>query len=276
MLNDTGCFISGQTGRLAPADAVLYGLRNETCTVPSIPLVVGSILSKKLAEGTEKLVLDVKVGNGGFSDTYEAAHELGTALVGVARGAGLDCSAFLTSMERPLGRAVGNALEVQESIACLQGGGPEDLRELVVALAGHPDAADVLASGACYERFARMVRGQGGHLDRPLQGSGCTETTVTATKTAVVQTVDAYGIGRAAFLLGAGRMSAGAAVDFGVGIRLCIAPGDPVQPGQPLFTLVHRDGFQLEKAALLATEAVHLGDALPQVPPLLRAVINPD
>ena len=276
VLNDVGCFITGQTGRLAPADSVLYGLRNETCTVPSIPLVVGSILSKKLAEGTETLILDVKVGNGGFSSTLDAAENLATALVRVAKGAGLACTARLTSMERPLGRTVGNGLEVEESIACLKGEGPADLIEIVVALANHPNAADVLASGACYQRFERMVAAQGGRLDQPLQGGGCAESIVVADRSGIVQQVDAYGIGRAAFVLGAGRLSAGAPVDFGVGLRLAVAPGDEVTAGQPLFTLVHRDEHQLERARALATEAVLIGDNTPIVPPLLRALIDLD
>ncbi|NCG21219.1 MAG: thymidine phosphorylase [Rhodobacterales bacterium] len=276
VLNDVGCFITGQTGTLAPADSVLYGLRNETCTVPSIPLVVGSILSKKLAEGTETLVLDVKVGNGGFSDTLEIARELATVLVRVANGAGLKCTAQLTSMERPLGRTVGNGLEVEESIACLQGNGPADLIEIVVALANHPLAAEVLASGACYDRFERMVAAQGGSLNEPLQGAGCAEVTVVAERSGIVQQVDAYGIGRAAFVLGAGRLSAGAPVDFGVGLRLAVSPGDVVEAGQPLFALIHRDGHQLELATKLATDAVQVGIQAPNVPPLLRDFIRLD
>ncbi len=162
VLREVGAFISGQTASLAPADRVLYALRNETCTVESIPLIVGSILSKKLAEGVQRLVLDVKTGSGAFMTTPEASRALAEALVRVAQGAGVSCSAHFTAMDRPLGSAVGNALEVRESVDCLQGGGPDDLRELVVALADDPRAAEVLASGRAYPRFLAMVEGQGG------------------------------------------------------------------------------------------------------------------
>ena len=164
VLDTVGCFISGQTATLAPADRILYALRNETQTVESIPFIVGSILSKKLAEGVSELVLDVKTGSGAFMETLSDAQRLARSLVDVATGAGLQCSATISEMGRPLGEMVGHALEVQESIECLKGEGPDDLRELVVTLAGHPDAADILASGRAYARFQQMVAAQGGDL----------------------------------------------------------------------------------------------------------------
>ena len=188
-LADVGCFITGQTGQLAPADRVLYALRNETCTVPSIPLITGSILSKKLAAGVSRLIMDVKTGSGAFMERTEDARLLARTLVDVAKGAGMDCEARITAMDRPLGRAIGNAVEVEESIALLQGGGPADLRELIVDLANHPDAARVLASGAAYERFARMVSAQGGDVTAERLGGGVREVVVEAQEDGVIETV---------------------------------------------------------------------------------------
>ncbi len=273
-LASVGAFISGQTASLAPADKVLYGLRNETCTVESIPLIVGSILSKKLAEGVSRLVLDVKTGSGAFMKTPKASRELAEALVRVAKGAGVGCSAHITAMDRPLGVAVGNALEVRESVDCLKGGGPDDLRALVLALAGHPKAAAVLASGAAYPRFLAMVEAQGGDasaVDRgALRGeAGVTERVVTATRGGVVSEVDAGCVGRAAFVLGAGRRRAEDSVDLGVGARVHVNPGDTVVAGQPLITLIHRDGHSLEEALTFVAGGVRVGEGPPEVLPLI-------
>jgi thymidine phosphorylase len=264
---------------VAPADKVLYGLRNETCTVESIPLIVGSILSKKLAEGVQRLVLDVKTGSGAFMKTPEASRELAEALVRVAKGAGVDCSAHITAMDRPLGRAVGNALEVRESADCLKGGGPDDLRELVVALAGHPKAAEVLASGAAYPRFLAMVEAQGGDPAAVDGGvlhgeAGVSERVVVAPRDGVITQVDAGGVGRAAFVLGAGRRRAEDAVDMGVGAVVHVKPGDVVVSGQPLVTLVHREGHALSEALAFVEEGVRVGDEAVDVLPLLVASVR--
>ncbi len=274
VLSTVGAFISGQTASLAPADRVLYALRNETCTVESIPLIVGSILSKKLAEGVSRLVLDVKTGSGAFMKTPEASRELAEALVRVARGAGVDCSAHITAMDRPLGVAVGNALEVREAAACLKGEGPADLAELVVTLAGHPRAAEVLAGGAAYPRFLAMVEAQGGD-PRAVDGgaldgeAGVAEEVVVAGRDGVVERVDAGGVGRAAFVLGAGRRRAEDAVDMGVGARVHVNPGDVVAKGQPLVTLVHRDGHALEEALVFVGNGVVVGDGPCDALPLI-------
>ena len=159
ILNTVGCFINGQTSDLAPADKRLYALRDETATVASIPLIVASILSKKLAEGTEKLILDVKMGSGGFMPDLLRARELANALVTVAKGAGLDCEAMITRMDRPLGKTIGNGLEVMEAIRVLQGKGPKDLIDLTVSLAQHDDAARHRAP----LRAARPRRGGANH-----------------------------------------------------------------------------------------------------------------
>jgi len=274
VLGTVGAFISGQTASLAPADKVLYALRNETCTVESIPLIVGSILSKKLAEGVSRLVLDVKTGSGAFMKTPEASRELAEALVRVARGAGVDCSAHITAMDRPLGEAVGNALEVREAAACLKGEGPADLAELVVTLAGHPRAAEILASGAAYSRFLAMVEAQGGD-PRTVDGGvldgerGVAEEVVVARRDGVVEQVDAGNVGRAAFVLGAGRRRADDAVDMGVGARVHVNPGDAVTKGQPLVTLIHRDGHALREALAYVGDGVVVGDGPSEALPLV-------
>jgi thymidine phosphorylase len=268
-----GCFITGQTGEVAPADRVLYGLRNEIQAVESIPLIVGSILSKKLAAGLEHLVLDVKCGSGAFMKTPERAAALAAALREVAVGAGVRCEAFITEMDRPLGVACGNALEVEESIDCLKGGGPDDLRELTVALAQDPRAAEVLASGRAYERFERMVEAQGGRLDRPLLGGGAKERVIEADRDGVVQRADAWELGRAAFVLGAGRRRAEDPVDPGVGLKVWVKPGDRVSRGQPLVTVVHR-ATALDEALGMVGAAVQIGEAEVSPAPLIHAVIG--
>jgi pyrimidine-nucleoside phosphorylase len=272
VLGDVSCFISGQTSELAPADRVLYGLRNETSTVESIPLIVGSILSKKLAEGVERLVLDVKTGSGAFMQTREDAFALAEALVRVARGSGVDCTALITAMDRPLGCGIGNRLEVIEAVKCLKGGGPSDLREIVVALSGDASAGSLLDSGAAFERFGRMVEAQGGDraaLDDfdKLEGAGCSARTVLAKRSGYVQKIDALAMGRAAFMLGAGRRRAEDPVDFGVGIQLHLKPGAAVAAGQPVLDIVHRDGFRLGEALRIIEDGLVLGEeTLPSIP----------
>lgn len=280
VLADVGCFITGQTAQLAPADRILYALRNETCTVESIPLIVGSILSKKLAEGVHRLVLDVKTGSGAFMETEAQSWELANALVRVARGAGLECDAVVTAMDRPLGNAVGNAIEVTESVACLKGEGPEDLRTVVLALTDHPEATAVLRSGRAFERFQRMVEAQGGDpaaLDDPtaLRGSGVGEAVVVAERPGFVQRVDARAIGDAAFVLGAGRQRAEDPVDHGVGLWVHAEPGQQVAVGQPIATLLHRDGKQLDRAFRLVHRGVVIGEEPVEVSPLIRGRVEP-
>ena len=258
VLADVGCFISGQTGTLCPADRILYGLRDETATVASVPLITASILSKKLAEGLDRLVLDVKSGSGAFMKTRTRARELADSLVRVGRGAGVDTKAHITDMGQPLGRAVGNALEVQEAVACLQGRGPSAVNDLVCTLSGEPEQARaVLAGGEGYEVFARMVRAQGGDLERPLRGSGCATRVVEASRSGSVERCDALGIGRAAFVLGAGRVKASDPVHHGVGLEVHVHRGDLVEAGQPLVTL-HHAGAGLDEALAAVDEAITL------------------
>ena len=239
-LEEVGCFISGQTTALAPADRILYALRNETATVPSIPLITGSILSKKLAEGVSRLVLDVKCGSGAFMKTRTEARALAESLTRVGNLAGVDTQAHITEMFEPLGTAVGNALEVEESIACLQGGGPSTVVELVAKLSGEPARAkEILASGSAYRRFVAMVEAQGGDLSRPLRGGGCERVVVNAPSTGVVKLCDAEGIGKAVHTLGGGRTHADQAIHHGVGVLVHAHCGDHVDAGQPIATVVH-------------------------------------
>jgi len=257
---------------------VLYGLRNETSTVESIPLIVGSILSKKLAEGVERLVLDVKTGSGAFMQRRSDAFALAEALVRVAKGSGVECSALSTAMDRPLGCGIGNRLEVVEAVECLQGGGPSDLREIVVALSGDASAGGILDSGSAYERFGRMVEAQGGDrralddLDK-LEGAGCARHTVGATRSGYIHQVDALAMGRAAFMLGAGRRRAEDAVDFGVGIQLHCKPGALVEVGQPILDVVHRDGFRLAEALRIIDEGLVFGDEAPPSIPMVHGSV---
>ena len=252
VLEEVGCFISGQTGQLAPADRTLYALRNETGTVPSIPLITGSILSKKLAEGLDKLVLDVKCGSGAFMKTRSDAEALASSLVRVGTLAGVEVEAHISDMFQPLGTAVGNALEVEESIACLQGGGPQSLRSLVCSLSGDPEsAAEALDSGRAYEVFCRMVAAQGGDLDAPLKGGACKRWVLESPRSGTVRRCDALGVGEASFILGAGRPRALDPVHHGVGVLVHHHVGDKVAAGEPLATLVHHErGFEQARRLL--------------------------
>jgi len=262
VLERVGCFISGQTADIAPADRILYALRDETHTVNSVPLIVASILSKKIAAGVQRLVLDVKVGSGAFMKTPEQAAKLAESLVQVARGAGLDCSAHVTAMDRPVGEAIGNALEVQESVACLKGEGPEDLRSLVLGLTDHPDAREVLRSGRAFDRFVQMVEAQGGDA-RALDamGEGLPPRLVRAPSAGVVMKTCAYGLGRAAFLLGAGRRHAGDRIHPDVGLRLLVKPGDSVESGQPICEVYCLDDAAFESTQRMVEEACPVGSS---------------
>lgn len=234
IIKEVGCFICGQTGELAPADRILYALRNETSTVPSIPLIVGSILSKKIAAGIKNLVLDVKWGSGAFMKNKADALELANSLKRVGEGAGMRVRAELTDMNQPLGRAVGNALEVEESIQCLKGEGPPDLSKLICRLIGDPKAESLLSSGQAFSRFERMVHAQGGNLSLPFQGQGCKDLVFEAPHDGVVTQCDAYNIGMAAFVLGAGRSQASLPIHHGVGVWVDAKCKDQVVKGQPL------------------------------------------
>ncbi|MEV1291296.1 thymidine phosphorylase [Pseudonocardia sp. NPDC049635] len=247
-LADVGAVICATTPTLAPADRRLYALRDVTGTVESVPLIASSIMSKKLAEGTGGLVLDVKVGSGAFMKTTARAAELADAMTAIGAAHGLPTTALLTDMSRPLGRCVGNALEVAESVEVLRGGGPADVVALTVALATEMlalagitgvDPAAVLSSGAAYDVWERMIAAQGGAPSAPLPVAGHVET-VTADRSGIFAGADALAVGTAAWRLGAGRARKEDPVQAGAGVRLLVAPGDEVRAGTPLLEL-HTD-----------------------------------
>jgi thymidine phosphorylase len=247
-LADIGAVICATTPTLAPADRKLYALRDVTGTVESIPLIASSIMSKKIAEGTGGLVLDVKVGSGAFMKTEARARELAGTMVRIGAAHGLPTTALLTDMAVPLGRAVGNALEVAESVEVLRGGGPADVVELTVALAREMlalagitdvDPAEVLASGAAYLVWQRMIAAQGGDPSAPLPAATHVEP-VLAARSGVLSRCDALAVGVAAWRLGAGRARKEDAVQAAAGVLLLASPGDEVEAGQPLLEL-HTD-----------------------------------
>jgi thymidine phosphorylase len=256
-LADVGAVICATTPTLAPADRKLYALRDVTGTVESIPLIASSIMSKKIAEATAGLVLDVKVGTGAFMKSLEQAGELAETMVAIGAAHGLPTTALLTDMSVPLGRAVGNALEVAEAVEVLRGGGPADVVELTVALAAEmlalagldADPREVLASGKAYETWQRMIAAQGGDPTAPLPTAAHVET-VTADRDGTFA-CDALAVGIAAWRLGAGRARKEDGVQAGAGIQLLVAPGAEVAEGDPLLEL-HTDTPQAVGWALAA------------------------
>ncbi|MEU4764677.1 thymidine phosphorylase [Actinosynnema sp. NPDC023794] len=280
-LRSVGAVICAATTGLAPADKKLYALRDVTGTVEAIPLIASSIMSKKIAEGAEALVLDVKVGSGAFMKSLDQARALATALVSIGVDHGLRISALLTDMSVPLGRAVGNAVEVAESVEVLQGNGPSDVIDLTVTLAEEmlsragisASPRDVLASGEAYETWARMIRAQGGDPDAPLP-TGRHKHVVTAPSDGYLTTLDAYSVGVAAWRLGAGRARKEDPVQAGAGI-LCLAkPGDQVSKGQPLLEL-HTDTPDAIPAALGSlSDGYEIGDTPPRTTPLIIDTIR--
>ena len=258
IFDEVGCFMAGQTTDLAPADRLLYALRNETSTVPCIPLIVGSILSKKLAEGINSLVLDVKYGSGAFMKTRTHAHQLACALQKVGSGAGLEMRTVLSDMNQPLGHAVGNSLEVAESIRCLKGQGPSDLDDLVCDLIGDPRAMEVLKSGQAYAKWEEMVHAHGGDLSRPLKGGDCKIEEFKASRSGIITQCDAYQIGYASVVLGGGRSKAIDPIHYGVGMMVDCKVGDRVKAGQTLMRIYHHDGHGLDEARVLIEQAYQI------------------
>ena len=250
-LREVGAVIGAAGEDLAPVDKALYALRDVTATVESLPLIASSIMSKKIAGGADAVLLDVKVGAGAFMPTVEAARELAQTMVGLGAAHGVRTVALLTSMEAPLGRGVGNALEVAEAVEVLTGGGPDDLREVclavageMLALGGRPDAdpAQALADGSAHDVWRAMVRAQDGDPDAPLPRAAHVET-LTAGESGVLQSLDARAVGTAAWRLGAGRARKEDAVSPSAGVRCLVRPGEPVEAGTPLLEL-HADDPQ--------------------------------
>ncbi|KAB2351676.1 thymidine phosphorylase [Actinomadura rudentiformis] len=283
VLRDAGAVICAAGSGLAPADRKLYALRDVTGTVESIPLIASSIMSKKIAEGTGALVLDVKVGSGAFMKTVENARELAETMVGIGTDHGLRTVALLTAMDRPLGRAVGNAVEVAESVEVLAGGGPDDVVELTVRLAremlaaagldGGKDPADALRDGSAMDVWRRMISAQGGDPDAELPVAAETHE-ITAPATGVLTRLDAYGVGVAAWRLGAGRARKEDPVSFGAGIICHAKPGDKVTAGQPLLTLHADDASRFERALESLEGAYDIDEAgtLDQLPLIIDRI----
>ncbi|TXL57377.1 thymidine phosphorylase [Aeromicrobium terrae] len=273
-LEDVGAVICAAGAGLAPADKKLYALRDVTGTVEAIPLIASSIMSKKIAEGTGSLVLDVKVGSGAFMKDEANARELAETMVALGTDAGVTTVALLTDMSTPLGLTAGNAVEVAESVEVLAGGGPADVVELTLALAREMltaagktdvDPAEALASGAAMDVWRRMIAAQGGDPDAPLPQARETEV-VTAPADGVLTHLDAFGVGVAAWRLGAGRSRPGEDVQAGAGVVLHAKPGDTVAAGAPLMAL-HTDTPDRFPRALEALDgAFDIGDAAPEAP----------
>jgi len=255
-LAEVGAVICAAGSGLAPADKKLYALRDVTGTVEAIPLIASSIMSKKLAEGTQSLVLDVKVGSGAFMKTIERARELATTLVQIGQDAGVHTSALITDMSTPLGLKVGNALEVEESLEVLAGGGPADVVEITVELAremlrlagkGDVDVAAALKDGRAMDQWRRMITAQGGDVDAPLPKAKHSHTVV-APESGTLLTLDALQVGVASWRLGAGRERKEDAVQFGAGIELHAQVGSQVVAGAPLMTLFTDDEPRFARA----------------------------
>ncbi len=292
-LEEIGLSLIGQTAELAPADKKLYALRDVTATVESIPLICGSILAKKLAEGIDALVLDVKFGRGAFLPEKEKARELAQALVDVATAMGKPTRAVMTAMHQPLGRAVGNALEVLESIECLHGHGPADtmsvtfaLGEQMLILAGQAGSVDearahlnqAIHSGLALEKFRAMVRAQGGDervIDDPSRlRLGSCQGAARAGRSGVVSDVDARAVAHVALALGAGRARAEDAVDHSVGLGDLVKIGDRVEAGSRLATIYANSEAKLAEAQAALVQAITIADEVTDEPELIGEVVG--
>jgi len=285
-----GCAMIGQTAQIAPADKKLYALRDVTGTVESIPLISASIMSKKIAEGIDALVLDVKTGSGAFMKTEADSRRLAESLVSIGNASGVRTEAIITAMDAPLGRAVGNALEVIECLDVLKGGGPQDLVDVSVELAARmlvlgkvaddiaaaeTQVRKAIASGAGLERFRQIIEIQGGD-PRVVDDYGrmphvADRHTIAADKPGYLTGLDAELVGRASVALGAGRDRVEDPVDPAVGIMVAAKPGEKVKPGDPVLELHFRDRARLDAAIALASRAITIGD---QAPPARRLVVG--
>jgi len=287
-LRRTGVAMIGQTAEIAPADKRLYAMRDVTGTVESIPLISASIMSKKIAEGIDALVLDVKTGSGAFMKTAEASRRLAESLVAIGKASGVRTEAVITAMDAPLGRAVGNALEVAECIEVLKGGGPPDLVEVSLELTARMlvlgrAATDrtqaearvraAIASGEGLDRFRRIIENQGGDprvVDDPSRlPASAQKSLVAADRSGYVASVDAGLVGRASVLLGAGRDRVDDPVDPAVGIVVLAKPGDRVAEGDGLFELHYGDAARRDQAVALLARAVGVSATPPAASPLL-------
>ncbi len=288
LTDEVGCCMIGQTDTLAPADRKLYALRDVTGTVPSIPLITASIMSKKLAEGAETLVFDVKFGAGAFMKSAEDAETLAKSLIAAGKHLNRTCRALLTDMNQPLGRTVGNALEIKESIEILEGRGPDDVRELTLLLAAHMAhaaglfptleaakvaAVEALDNGKALNIFHTMVKAQGGDLSRGLPEAKV-RIPVPAPMSGYVARVDAEAMGRVALALGAGRTSVDDVLDLAAGVDSLLQQGEYVKEGETLCMLCASDENRAQAQLAKAQAAFSLTEEVPPARTLLLKVIE--
>jgi pyrimidine-nucleoside phosphorylase len=288
VLDACGLVLIGQTAAIAPADKRLYALRDATATVESIPLISASIMSKKLAEGIDGLVLDVKAGDGAFLPRLDDARALARTMCGIGRSLGKSMRALITRMDQPLGQSVGNAVEVAEAVACLRGEGPEDLVGLslelaaeMVVMGGRAGSLDearatcrrTIADGSALERFHRVVAAQGGDpraIDDPSRlPAARLRIDLPATRSGVVHALAARPIGHATMLLGAGRARVDSVIDPAVGVLLHKKAGDPVEAGEPLCTVLVNDESAREAVLAMIAGAYTIGDGPVEIPDLI-------
>lgn len=276
ILQQVGCVICAAGGSLAPADKKLYALRDVTGTVESIPLIASSIMSKKIAEGTDALVLDVKVGSGAFLPDLDSAQRLAETMVQLGSDHGVKTTALLTAMDAPLGRSAGNALEVTESMECLKGDGPQDLVDVTLALAGEMlslaglsvDPHEALTDGAAWSRYKEMISAQGGDAEAPLPEAS-ERRSVTVPTGGYLRRLDARAVGVAAWRLGAGRANKEDPVSSTAGVVCLAKPGDEMQEGQPLLELHADDPARFAHALDALEQAFELGPEPPSPAPLI-------
>ena len=287
VLTRCGLVLIGQTAEIAPADKRLYALRDATATVESIPLIAASIMSKKLAEGIDALVLDVKTGDGAFMQALDDSRALAAAMVGIGRSMGKQMVALITRMDQPLGQAVGNALEVIESVGCLKGEGPADLTDLSVELAaemvvcaGKASSIEearslcrsTIADGSAFEAFRKVVGAQGGDVvsldDFSRLPTSVRRIEIKSMRSGVVRRLAARPIGHASMLLGAGRARVDSIINPAVGVYLNKKVGDDVSTGEVL-CVVHADDDGVAEAMSLIADAYEVGDGPVQVPALI-------
>ncbi len=292
-LKKVGAALIGQTAEIAPADKKLYALRDVTATVACRPLMAASIMSKKMAEGASGLVLDVKTGSGAFLKKEEDARELATIMISIARGMSKECVVLITDMNQPLGRAVGNSLELIEAFETLKGRGPEDFNSLCRELAAemfvlgraaiNPDAGrelydKMIQSGAALEKMRQIIAAQEGDArvldDYDLLPRASHTHTVSASETGYIQAIDTEAIGHASMLLGAGRARLDTAIDLGVGLIVEAKIGDKIEQGQPLVTLHFNEEARVEDAASDIHNAYTVGEHKVAPPQLIKAVMR--
>ena len=286
VLGQVGCVICAAGAGLAPADRRLYALRDVTGTVESIPLIASSIMSKKIAEGTSALVLDVKVGTGAFMKDLGRARELAQTMVALGQEHGVTTRALLTRMDTPLGRAVGNAVEVQECVAALTGAGPPDLMQVTLALAAEmlalarieADPAAAISDGRALEAFRAMIRAQGGDPDAPLPEAAHVTTALAAPADGWLTGLDALAVGIAAWRLGAGRARKEDPVSAAAGVICLVKPGEQVRKDQPVLQLRADDPGRFGPAlAALDGAVTFAAQPPPPLPsPVIEAVLVPD